>query len=114
MADVGEAADRTYVPSLVTALVISVISAWTIVASLVISQSTVQHLALGASLAIGGLALVGLTAHEILYERAERTAKHRSSEARRRGLALKRGRSTGTSRSSCPPPSRPRSHVSCP
>jgi hypothetical protein len=40
----------------------------------------VQHLALGASLAIGGLALVGLTTHEVSHERAERSAKHRSSE----------------------------------
>ena len=52
------------------------ISAWTIVASLVFSQSTVQDLALGASLAISGLALVGLTAHE----HAGRSAKDRSSE----------------------------------
>ena len=72
--------DRTYVPSLVTALLIFVISAWTIVASLVFSQSIVQHLALGASLAIGGLALVGLTAHEVSGERAGRSAKDGSSE----------------------------------
>jgi hypothetical protein len=72
--------DRTYIPSLVTALVIFVISAWTIVVSLVFSQSTVQDLALGASLAISGLALVGLTAHEVSHERAGRSAKDRSSE----------------------------------
>ena len=72
--------DRTYVPSLVTALLIFVISAWTIVASLVFSQSIVQHLALGASLAIGGLALVGLTAHEVSHKRDGRSAKERSSE----------------------------------
>ena len=54
--------DRRYVPSLVTAVVVMVISAWTIVASLIFSQSTVQNLALGASLAISGLAVVGLTA----------------------------------------------------
>ena len=48
--------DRRSTPSLVTALVIAAISAWTIVASLIFSQSTVQNLALGASLAIAGLA----------------------------------------------------------
>jgi len=72
--------DRGYVASLVTALLTFVISAWTIVASLVFSQSTVQHLALAASLAISGLALVGLTAHEVSHERAERSAREGSSE----------------------------------
>jgi hypothetical protein len=61
-------------------LVVFVISAWTIVASLVFSQSTVQGLALGASLAISGLALVGLTAHEVSHEHAGRSARDRSSE----------------------------------
>lgn len=72
--------DRTDAPSLVTALVISGISAWTIVASLVFSQSTVQHLALGSALAISALALAGLTVHEVSHERAERSAKDRTSE----------------------------------
>ena len=40
--------DRRYAPSLVTAVVVAVISVWTIVASLVFSPATVQHLALGA------------------------------------------------------------------
>jgi hypothetical protein len=44
------------------------VSAWTIVASLVFSQSTVQNLALAGSLAMCGLALVGLTAHEVSSE----------------------------------------------
>lgn len=72
--------DRRYVPSLVTAVVVAVISAWTIVASLIFSQSTVQNLALGASLAISGLAVVGLTAHEVSHERAVQSAKDSSSE----------------------------------
>ena len=72
--------DRTYVPSQVTAVLVIVISAWTIVASLVFSQSTVQWLSLGASLAISGLALVALTAHELSLERAVRSAKDGSSE----------------------------------
>ena len=71
--------DRTYVPSLVTAPVIVVISAWTIVASLVFSEATVQHLALGSSLAISGLALVGLTANELSHRRAAKRANNASS-----------------------------------
>ena len=72
--------DRRYVPSLVTAVLVAVITAWTIVASLVFSQSTVQNLALGASLAISGLAVVGLTAHEVSHERAARSVKDSSAE----------------------------------
>jgi uncharacterized membrane protein YccC len=72
--------DRRYVPSLITAVLVAVISAWTIVASLIFSQSTVQNLALGASLAIGGLAVVGLTAHEVSHERAARSLKDGSTE----------------------------------
>ena len=72
--------DRRYVPSLVPAVVVAVISAWTIVASLIFSQSTVQNLALGASLAISGLAVVGLTAHEVSHERAAQSVNDSSSE----------------------------------
>jgi FtsH-binding integral membrane protein len=72
--------DRRYVPSLVTAVMVAVISAWTIVASLIFSQSTVQNLALGASLAISGLAVVGLTAHEVSHERAAQSVKDSSTE----------------------------------
>ena len=72
--------DRRYVPSLVTAVLVAVISAWTIVASLIFSQSTAQNLALGPSLAIGGLAVVGLTAHEVSRERATRSGKDSSTE----------------------------------
>ena len=72
--------DRRYVPSLVTAVVVAVISAWTIVASLIFSQSTVQNLALGASLAISGLAVVGLTAHEVSHERAAQSVTDGATE----------------------------------
>ena len=72
--------DRRYLPSLVTAVVVAVISGWTIVASLIFSQSTVQNLALGASLAISGLAVVGLTAHEVSRERAGQSVKDSSTE----------------------------------
>jgi hypothetical protein len=41
--------DRRYVPSLVLAVVVAAISAWTLVASLIFSPSTVQNLALGVA-----------------------------------------------------------------
>jgi putative Mn2+ efflux pump MntP len=59
---------RNHLPTLVTAVVTAVVSAWTIVASLVFSQPTVQHLALAGSLALAGLALVGLTINELSSE----------------------------------------------
>ena len=72
--------DRTSVASVYTAALIALISAWTIVASLVFSRPTVQNVALGASLAIGGLAVVGLTGHEVSVERAARSAEDATSE----------------------------------
>jgi hypothetical protein len=65
--------DRRDPLSALTAGVIVVISAWTIVASLVFSDPTVRHLALAESLAISGLAALGLTAHELTHERARRS-----------------------------------------
>jgi hypothetical protein len=61
---------RRSVATAYTAVVVALISAWTIVASLVFSEPTVQNLALASSLAIAGLAVVGLTAHELSLERA--------------------------------------------
>ena len=72
--------DRKSIPALVTAVAIAVISAWTIVASLVFSQPTVQTLAFGASLAISGLAVVGLATHEVSLERAARSVNGTSTE----------------------------------
>jgi hypothetical protein len=59
---------RQHVPTLVPALLTAIVSAWTIVASQVFSQATVQNLTLAGSLAIGGLALAGLTVHELSTE----------------------------------------------
>jgi hypothetical protein len=56
--------------SALTGAISAIVSAWTIVASLVFSQSAFQHLALAGSLAVGGLAVVGLTIHELTAERA--------------------------------------------
>ena len=72
--------DRKYIPSLITALPAALISAWTIVASLIFSQTTVQNLALGASLAISGLAVVSLTAHEISHARAAQSTNNNTTE----------------------------------
>ena len=72
--------ERASVPSLYTALLIVLISAWTIVASLVFSEATVQNLALASSLAISGFALVGLTANELSHERALQSVQNSSSK----------------------------------
>jgi hypothetical protein len=58
------------IPTLVTALVTAVVSAWTIVASLVFSLQTVEELGLAAGIAIAALAIVGVTAHEVENELA--------------------------------------------
>jgi len=76
---------RNHLPTLVTAIVIAVVSAWTIVASLVFSQATVQNLALAGSLAIVGLAVVGLTTHELSSERVTHSLE--VSDSRETNLA---------------------------
>lgn len=76
---------RDHLPTLVTAIVTAVVSAWTIVASLVFSQPTVRNLALAGSLAIAGLALAGLTANELTSERVIHSLE--MSEDRRESLA---------------------------
>jgi hypothetical protein len=72
--------DRRSVATVYTAVLVALISAWTIVASLVFSESTVQNLGLASSLAIAGLTLVGLTAHELSLERAVSTVSDLSTE----------------------------------
>jgi hypothetical protein len=74
---------RSSVATVYTAVLVALISAWTIVASLVFSDSTVQNLALASSLAIAGLSVVGLTAHELSLERAVSSASGVSTEADR-------------------------------
>jgi hypothetical protein len=58
------------IPTLVTALVTALLSAWTIVASVVFSLQTGQDLGTAAGIVIAALALIGLTAHEIENELA--------------------------------------------
>jgi hypothetical protein len=56
---------RKDLASLALASVTVVVSVWTIVSSLVFLQTTVQSLALASALALSGLAILGLTTHEI-------------------------------------------------
>jgi FtsH-binding integral membrane protein len=60
---------RNQIATLVPALAAAVVSAWTIVASQVFAESTVQNLTLASALAISGLAIVGMTVHELSSER---------------------------------------------
>jgi len=75
---------RDHVPTLVLGLLSAAVSAWSIVASQVFSQATVQTLTLASALAIGALAILGLGAHELSTERVvhslEVGAGHRESE----------------------------------
>jgi hypothetical protein len=59
---------RGHLATWVMASVTAVVSAWTIVASLAFSQSTVQDLALASGLALAALGIVGLTEHELSNE----------------------------------------------
>jgi hypothetical protein len=60
---------RSDVPSLVVSGAIAAVSAWLIVSSQVFAQSTVSDLSFASALAVGALAAVGLTAHELDTER---------------------------------------------
>jgi hypothetical protein len=60
---------RAHVPSLVTAAASAIVSAWTIVASQVFSLQEVQNLTLASGLALGALAVIGLTTNELGSER---------------------------------------------
>jgi hypothetical protein len=60
---------RRHIATLVTALATVLVSGWTLVASLVFSEATVGNLALASALAISGLAIAGVTEHELSRER---------------------------------------------
>jgi uncharacterized membrane protein len=60
---------RQHVPSLAAGIAVAAVSAWMIVSSQVFSAETVQNLTFAEALAIAGLALTGLTAHELGTER---------------------------------------------
>ena len=71
---------RDHAASRLTAVASAAVSVWTIVASQVFSQSTVHDLTLASGLAVGALALVGLTAHELSLEHAVPSAGDGSSK----------------------------------
>lgn len=58
-----------HLPSLITAGAAALVSAWMIIASQIFTLGTVQSLTFAEALGILGLALVGLTAHELSTER---------------------------------------------
>jgi hypothetical protein len=70
--------------SLITGCLTAAVSVWTIVASLVFSESTVQNLALASALAVGGLAITGLTTHELSVERAVQSLEDDTGERQSR------------------------------
>jgi hypothetical protein len=74
---------RHEIASFLVAGTAALVSAWTVVASLVFSDSTVQNLALASGLAVGALAVGGLVAQEVSLERAA-TGMHDDSDERGR------------------------------
>jgi membrane-associated phospholipid phosphatase len=61
---------REHIPTVLTGLATALVSAWTVVASVVFSEATVENLALASGLALAGLAIAGITEHELAMERA--------------------------------------------
>ena len=61
-------------------LALGVAAVFLVVPTVSFSSAATAAPVLGASLAIGGLAVVGLTGHEVSVERAARSAKDATSE----------------------------------
>jgi hypothetical protein len=59
---------RKHLPTAATAGAVVILGAWMIVSSLVFSLSTVVTLSLGEAVALGGLAIIGLTTNELARE----------------------------------------------
>jgi hypothetical protein len=81
---------REDLPSLVIGAGIAVVSAWTILASLVFSNGTVDDLAFASAIAIGVLSALGLTAHELSAEHVVHSleVRERKSESTPGGQQL--------------------------
>ena len=77
---------REHIPTVLTGLATALVSAWTVVASVVFSEATVQNLALASGLALAGLAIAGITEHELDMERAL-TRSAAEADNQRSGLA---------------------------
>jgi FtsH-binding integral membrane protein len=60
---------RRHLPTVSPAALSAIVSAWTVLASLIFAPTTVQPLALAGGLAIAGLAIIGLGSHELSSER---------------------------------------------
>jgi hypothetical protein len=60
---------RNDLPSLAVSGAVAAVSAWMIVSSQVFGQSTVDDLTFASALAVGALAAIGLTQHELDTER---------------------------------------------
>ena len=67
-------------PSFLVGVCSAAVSAWMIVASQVYSASTVDNVTFASALAIGALALIGLTAHELRAERVVDSLDMRSRD----------------------------------
>ena len=77
---------RRQIATLVTGATTALVSLWTVVASLVFSEATVQNLALASALALAALAVAGISEHEFAMEHAI-AHDHRDSGERESGLA---------------------------
>ena len=75
--------DRNIIQRVVS-LAAGVVGGWTIVASLVFGLSTVMWLGFAGALALIGLAIVGLTAHEFTTERVVHSLEVESEPSMRR------------------------------
>jgi hypothetical protein len=78
---------RKDVATLSTGLVTAIVSGWTIVESLVFSLPTVQNLALASGLALAGLAITGMTEHELENERGVEYSTSRDEDEPRLSAA---------------------------
>lgn len=74
---------RKDLASVVIGGAIAAVSAWTVVASQVFSQSTVDDLAFASAIAVGILAIAGLTAHELRAERVVHSLEVREGQGER-------------------------------
>ena len=83
---------RAHVPSLVTGGVSAIVSVWTIVASQVFSLHEVQNLTLVGGLALGALAVIGLTANELSSERVVHSLTVEGARNGEAGLQTERSR----------------------
>lgn len=69
-----------HLPTVIHAVLSAIVSAWTVVASLIFAPTTVQPLALAGGLAIAGLAIIGLGIHELSSERVVHSLEVRNAQ----------------------------------